>query len=628
MSFQNLIAVTVLIALLFSPSVSVAQIPQTDAQIAAAKKKKEIDERVIEMLDASVNEAASLRLSGNRAVVLALIGDLYWRYDINRSRELFRYSATEIIRHNEDYEREKRDGPVSSNMEFSDPNDPRVEILSLVGNRDPELALEFLAPTRSASLVEAMTKAPVTNQSAGLGSGSGLGSGVGTRIGESNGAGNFDRQRVDQEIALEQRFITMSALSDSEKAIKTIKESLAKSISPSITSLLNTVYLKDEKKAFELSIDVIRKIVGTDLTKNASDLNAVVSILQFASRPIPTTTGKLTYFSYSDTQTKEIANKLASTFLQAVSTPSMTSALPRALPLLEKVLPEKLTLLKQRDLQNRKNNSASNNTQGPARYYDQNTPPEEIIAMAAKLSNERDKAVAYQALSARVGQITDDARAKKLISQITDPKIRSTVAEQYESVRISRLTATDKLDEARGAINAITDKRIRLQRLAALAFQFHRKGGEINRENAAGLMLEAKQQTNPFPDDEDELADLMEVVKGYAVVEPDTAFQLFEPVIYQFNEIIQAAAVLSKYNKRDRSFKKGELIMRVNGNIGGGLLAFRYIQQMQLLATADFERMSVLSDKFQRSDSRMIIKLFILQGYLRNVPVSSGVRPS
>ena len=232
------------------------------------------------------------------------------------------------------------------------------------------------------------------------------------------------------------------------------------------------------------------------------------------------------------------------------------------------------------------------------------------------MTNEREKTQAYQAVSSRIGQITDDARAKKLIDQIPDEKIRQMPLNQFESNRVMRLTAADKLDEARRAIDGLTERKVKVQRLVALASQFQRKGGELNIENAKGLMVEAKAMTNPFPDDEDELADLMEVVRGYSTVEPEVAFRLIEPMIDQFNEMIQATAVLSKYNKRDRSFRKGELVMKVNGN-PGGLLAFRYIPQIQMLGSADVERMSTMVDRFQRTDARTIMKLYVLQGYLR-----------
>jgi len=129
-------------------------------------------------------------------------------------------------------------------------------------------------------------------------------------------------------------------------------------------------------------------------------------------------------------------------------------------------------------------------------------------------------------------------------------------------------------------------------------------------------MTEAKALTNQFPEDEDELADYMELVRGYAAVEPDVAFRMIEPMMDQFNEMVQASAVLSRYNKRDRTFKKGEMVMRINGG-GSTMLAFRYIPQIQLLAQADLDRMNTLTDRFQRTDARTLMRLYVLQGYQR-----------
>ncbi len=58
--------------------------------------------------------------------------------------------------------------------------------------------------------------------------------------------------------------------------------------------------------------------------------------------------------------------------------------------------------------------------------------------------------------------------------------------------------------------------------------------------------------------------------------------------------------------------------MKVNGNTYDGLLLFKYITQMQLLGRADLERMSLFSDRFQRGDSRTLVKLFVVQGYMKD----------
>ena len=219
-------------------------------------------------------------------------------------------------------------------------------------------------------------------------------------------------------------------------------------------------------------------------------------------------------------------------------------------------------------------------------------------------------------LTNKISQIDDDVRAKKLIEQIPDEKARQNASELYESAKISRTAKDGKLDEAKKLIGSLSKKKTQIFQLVSLALDFHKKGTEKDRETAAGLMKDAKALANEFPEDEQELNDLMEIVKGYATVNADEAFRIFEPIVDQINDIVQATAILSKYNRRNQNFKKGELVMKVNGYSWDGLLLFRYINQIQLLGKADLNRMSLFSDKFQRSDTRIIVKLFVAQGYL------------
>ena len=86
------------------------------------------------------------------------------------------------------------------------------------------------------------------------------------------------------ELDLEQRFALLAADSDPDKAIKLIKDSLARGISWNVLPLLQKLNKKDEKKAAELAAEVIGKIIDTDLTKKSDDLNTAITFLQFNSR--------------------------------------------------------------------------------------------------------------------------------------------------------------------------------------------------------------------------------------------------------------------------------------------------------------------------------------------------------
>lgn len=575
---------------------------ETSPAVSATEKeklRKELEKRVLEIIDQTVGEAATLKLAHNRAIVYAVAGDLYWKFDEKRARELFRSAGAEITLALAEAEKEKKeeDDPFVAVFES---NNVRGEVLPLVAKHDADLALELLVETRPARLAEALLKAAAPNNK------------------QDGGYFNYNPEqfRAQQEIALEQRFALLAAEQNPDKAIKLIKDSLAKGISWNVMPLLQKINQKDEKKAAALADDVVRRIVDTDLAKKREDMNAAIGFLQYAVKPPAARSPNQKIFKFSEAQTRDIADKLAATFLQPTNALDVVMAMNRVMADLEKILPQKSALLKQRQAETMKTLPPEfKRLQQQQRIWNQNSTPEEILAELPKY-NDFEKAGAYQSLVSKIVEIDDEARAKKLIEQIPDEKTRERAADAYESAKINRAADDGKLDEAKKLIKNLSQKKNQIQKLVALAVQFHRKNTEKDRESAAALIKEAKALTSEFPEDEDELNDLMEIVRGYAVIEPKEAFRLFEPIVEQLNDFVQASAILSKYNRRSQSFKKGELIMRTNGSPRDGVLLFRYINHMQLLGKADLHRMSAFSDKFQRSDARSIVRLFVAQGFL------------
>ncbi|MGI8885220.1 MAG: hypothetical protein ACR2IA_13360 [Pyrinomonadaceae bacterium] len=586
--------------IVFSQTFTPAQTASpTESQSEKEKKQKELEKRVLEMINQAVGDASSLKLAQNRAIVYAIAGDLYWKFDEKRARALFRDAGNEILVANAESEKEKKteDDPFYAVFEFSN---VRNEVLPLVAKHDAELALELLVQTRTAKIAEALVKAALPN----------------TKQGGDYLNFNPEQNRIRQEIALEQRFAVLAAEQNPDKAIKLIKDSLAKGISWNVLPLLQKLNQKDEKKATALADDVVSKIADTDLTKKGEDLSAAIRFLQFAVNPNAPKNTKEKQFKFTDSQLKDIANKLFNTFMQPSNSLQMTMAMTQAMPGLEKFIPEKIALLKQRQTEATKNLPPEvKRMQQQEKLWNPNSTPEEILADLPKL-NEYEKASAYQSVSNKIAQIDDDTRAKKLIEQIPDEKARQNASELYESAKISRTAKDGKLDEAKKLIGSLSKKKTQIFQLVSLATDFYKKGTEKDIETAVGLMKNAKALANEYPEEEQELNDLMEIVKGYATVNPDEAFRIFDPIVDQINDFVQATAILSKYNRRNRNFKKGELVMNVNGYSWDGLLLFRYINHIQLLGKADLNRMSSFADKFARSDSRIIVKLFVAQGFL------------
>lgn len=603
MHFRKLLSLTS--TLLVLACLCLAQAEKSAADPEKEKAAKELDEKVVQMLDQVIGEASLLRLPSNKAIVYAMAADLYWKYDEKKSRDLFRNAASEILAYNVDFERERRD---STEMfgDFFDPSDPRGQVLPLVAKNDAELALELMVQTRPAALAESMLKASAPDART-----------------DGNAGFSPENQRVRQEISLEQRFALLAADENPDRAIKMIKDSLSKGISNNVLQLLQKLHKKDEKKAAELAGDVVRKLVDTDFTRKNDELQVALSYLQFMARgsapadAAPDAKSKA--FRFSESQAKDLASKLASTFLQPSNSGMMAMALTRALPNLEKLVPEKAAMLKQRQADSQRALPTEyRNSIRMQRVWDPNSTPEELLAEIPKLANEYERTNGYMAVANKISQIDDDTRARKLIDQIPDEKARTRALEQFESNRISRAASAGKLEDARKMIGTLTNKRMQIQKLVSLAVTFHKKGTEPDLESAKSLMKNARALINETPEDEDEMNNLMEVVKGYATIDPDTAFRMFEPLIDQINDIVHATAILSKYNKRNRSFKKGEIILRSTGSSYDGVLLFRYLNQLQLLGKSDLGRMSSLADRFQRGDVRTLVKLVAVQGVLKD----------
>ena len=318
MRLGQLISLTSLLLVLCSITFAQAtgatpQLSDPSSDVDAAKKKKELDERIMQMLDQAVSDGNALRLPQNKALIFSIAGDLYWKFDEKRGRELFRNAASEIITYNVETEKEQaqqqNSGPRGGGFQPPNQDDPRPQVLGLVAVHDAELAYQMLLQTRPATLATAMLKAaqPNTAQTnAAQATGRGGGGNGGGQGGGGRGA-NFDptSQEVAQEVALDQEFAMLAAANDPDASIKLIKDSLSKGVSSNVLPALQNLYKKDEKKAGELAADVIGNLASTDLTKNNQDLNVALNFLQYAIRPAQATasgTSAAKQFNFSDAQ--------------------------------------------------------------------------------------------------------------------------------------------------------------------------------------------------------------------------------------------------------------------------------------------------------------------------------------
>ncbi len=603
--------------------VGFAQTTATPSTLGAPQdpeKKAKLDTLVQQSLDEISTGATSLRLPENRSVVYALIGDMYWQYDQKRARDLFRNAGAELSTYNADIEKQQSIDTARGPQGFGGfgdlafVGDPRYQMIPIIAKHDAGLAMQIMLQTRRQAVAEVMASTTRTNTGrGGRGGGNGFNAGA---IGAS------------QEQALQQQIATLAADQDPDLAVKLIKDGMANGVSSGVLPLLEKLAKLDDKKAADLGADVVQRVVDSDMVASQDPMRTDINFLQYSTRLQPSSDPSVKQFNFTDAQQKDLAEKLVTTLMAMPQSQASNNWFNQVIPLVDKIEPNRSAALKQRQSEIQTTSQTNNGrNQQRQNLFNASTTPEQILAQIPNMpESERD--TAYAALGNKIGSLTDDVQAQKLVDQVSDENERATLQQQLDGTRATRATQAGKLEDARKQIASITDRRQQLQRYVAVAIAYAKSGTENDVNTAKSILKDAKALTSGYSDTGDDLSDLMELVRGYAVVEPEAAFKIVEPGIDLLNEYVQATAVLSKFN-RDRQFRNGELIFRMSGQGGGGgqfggggggSVLFRYVSQMQSLGKADLERANQLLDRFSRPDARMILRLYVLQGAIPAAP--------
>src|SRR4051812_11873750 len=164
--FVSLIAISCLIG-----SAQTTPAPTPSASPEDAEKRAKLEALIQQGLDDTITNTTSLRLPENRALAYAMLGDMYWRFDQKRARELFRNVTSELSAYNADMEKDSADpnAPLGMDMTFLSP-DPRYQVIPLIAKRDAELATQVMQQTRRAIVSQAMANTAQVQQTPGIGS--------------------------------------------------------------------------------------------------------------------------------------------------------------------------------------------------------------------------------------------------------------------------------------------------------------------------------------------------------------------------------------------------------------------------------------------------------------------------
>ncbi len=576
------------LSLLVLSATAAAQLPQVkqESEEEKAKARKELERKALVLLDETLSGAQLLKLAENRAAIRVQAADLFWPRDEKRARLLFRDAAADLAAMQaQDGGKGGRSGWMLMQL--------RSQLLYTAAARDPQLALELLRDSR-----------PAVEEGA-----------------EAAAAGD-----PDAELRLEQSIVSQAAESDPKAVLRMAEESLDKGVTFGVLGILERLRQKDAESATKLSGKIVSKLRGQSLSGGREAFSVAVSLLQMAVLPQagqryfypslnlpqrPAEKAKPLVMEESDV--RELADLLASAALKDASVTGAFGLIFMVRPLLpelEKRVPARAAQIRQRLAEMDK--SLDPRAKAWMQFESvASKPPEAILEEAAKAPAEMRNHLYSMAATKLLGS-GDAERARQVISDNLRGEEREQMLAMVEQAEVARAVEKGDTDGAKGVVSRIKAKERRARALAELAVAFALKG---DRKAASQLLEEARGLVDSQPDNEREIEALLEVARGYALVEPARTFEMIDPLIDQANDMLTAAALLEKFGRGGGTFRKGEMIITLGLSELGGNYA-RYVKALSELARVDFDRTKAAADRFNRDEARLMARVIVARSVL------------
>lgn len=577
---KKILALTILIALTILPAAA-QTLPSQPSKEEQKKAQEELERKTLILLDEVVSDSLMLKLVENRAIIQASAADLLWVRDEKRARTLFRDALMAL-------------GDTMAGVNPRDSSQVqtywmsvrlRQQLLRMVARRDPQLALDLLQATRP-------TAAGDTPQGFGI---------------------------PEQELMLEQTLAAEVAANDPKRALKMAEDSLAKGISYSLLSVLNQLQQKDAELAQRFATDIIKKLQTENLAQNQMAMFVAQDLLRNILRPPGPSlsmvdnqgSGKAKPLSFDDQTKRDLVDIVTRA---AISGPSDNPALVSLQFLMsdvEKLVPERAQQLRKRIAEAQKTLDPQMRSWMEFEPLMSNGTTDAILEAAAKAPPEMRSAL-YSSAAWKLVQSGDVERARQIVNDNLSGPEREQMLAQIDQRLVARAIEQGKVDEAKQLISRIRSKNGRAVQFAVLALKLANKG---ERKIASELLDETKTLINREPDNQEEITTLLLVARAYAAVEPARAFELIEPLVDQANEMVSAAALLSKFNAGQGLFRKGEMVLQPGFTTANTMFS-QYGKELGALARADFNRTKAIADRLQRNEVRLMARLFIAQSVL------------
>ncbi len=560
----------VLLVFIFTVNVLPQIIENKNQQEKQAEKRAELEKESVAFLRETFSDVANLRTPENRISFNAEMAGLMWFYDEKEARAMFEIVITDF--------RQmllQIDGQLSSvkinaedaemyNIPFMPASDSQSKLLKKFG-KAMSVRQQIASAVSEHDPVLAHeffidTSQTVTNP-------------------------DLRKQLERRDGTFEMRLLQAIAEKEPEKGLEAARKSLAKGLNQQHIELLKKLYAKDAEKGAAFGEEIIGKLKseGIDKSDTFYYLKSVLSLGIANRNALKEKPGQKTIFT--EEGLRDMAEMTTQIMLKSKLLGEPDPGVDETIALIKPFLPGRAAQLEQKAALQKKNKAATN---------------------SFILESEEESYSPSPAMMSRYKKMEEQAKMMEDLKNLGTKKLSE---EERKKV----------IAQARKMVAEIDEPNMKTLALSGLAGQVAKMG---DKETATEIMREAERFVSPQPKNYMEFTQSWMLASSYSEINAEKAFPILEETVFRLNDTISAFIKVGEFiDINGDIIEDGEVqVGTFGGEITNGLL--RGLGQtdstLTNLATADFARTKALTNKFDRTEVRILAKMLVLRAVLGN----------
>src|SRR4030095_13372291 len=584
--------IAVILFLTFSATaiVSAQSQPKQLTKEEEKKKREELRKKIKETLDGAVSDVALLKSFENKTFFQVRIACLLWDYDEKGARLLIEEAQALAARMVNDPKINPRGGDYDT---WGKRIQIREEIVSMIAERDPQAALEFLR----------QTKFVIPQDGA-----------------QSGRAGLASRS----DASLEQKLALQVAKTDPKRALEIAEESLKKGISDELSELVRVVFEKDKEAGKKLAGAILINVKSADLVGTPNYIEVALRLLEseYAARRAESGTGESTPGAKKrgpvlDDQALREWNNLVIQAALAIMIKEDQSAskrlhlfddyfsiLIRILPDVEKLSPSLVANIRRQYGQL----LPGMKPRDKILLETANAKAEDILAMTMKSPGDVRSEYLWRALVTAVDSEQNFELGRKITEDhITDPDERIAIMVGIDKREKEYALDHGKIEDAAASLMSLESDAERAAMLADLSGKALKSG---DKKLAADLLEKALGFLPQPVETKDEYEAMIRIIHNSIGVDRERSFEMFGALIDPINQLLTATIHFKRYNGKRSDPLKDEIPPY---ELREDFLAKGFVEVIVPLSKADFDRAIDLADRIRQPELKLHMKLLAIQ---------------